>query len=357
MKFDAVVGNPPYQEAMNLNKMSRSIYPQFVEGAMSVGENISLIMPARWMSGEDGPYKETSGFVGKMKSFGIKRLVLYPNSQDVFKGVDIKGGVCYFVLNQQHEGDAHYSLIEHGEEHKADTSFSNKLDANIIIRYPELTSIVEKIDYRAVGANFKESLDSMKTQVSSRNPYGFISDLFVKNNEKVERISEERLKENDWEIIGLLKGKRVRRFIPHEALKKNSKGAMSWKVLLPRANGSGVFGETFSTPMLGVPMLGVPMLIATDTFLEVGKFDNEYEAASLLRYVKTKFFRAMVGVKKTAVFNYKDAFTFVPQQDFTTASDIDWSKSIAGIDQQLYEKYNLSQEEIDFIEARVKEMT
>ncbi len=98
------------------------------------------------------------------------------------------------------------------------------------------------------------------------------------------------------------------------------------------------------------------MLISTDTFLEVGKFDNAFEAESLLKYVKSKFFRAMVGVKKTAVFNYKDAFTFVPLQDFTPNSDIDWSKSIAEIDQQLYKKYGLNQEEIDFIETRVKPM-
>ncbi len=89
----------------------------------------------------------------------------------------------------------------------------------------------------------------MKTLVFSRNPYGFISDLFVKNNEKVERFSEVRQKDNDWEVIGLLKGKRVHRFIPYDALKKNHEGAMSYKVLLPRANGSGVFGEVFSTPM------------------------------------------------------------------------------------------------------------
>ena len=353
MKFDAVVGNPPYQITLEsgTNKMSRSIYPDFVKESAKLGGLVTLVMPARWMSGESGPYKETSGFVADMKSLGIKSFTLHPNSQDLFSGVDIKGGVCYFVLDRNYDGTTHYSLVEHGEVHEQNITLSNKLDDNIIIRYPELTSIVDKIDFRAVGANFKESLASMKTLVSSRNPYGFISDLFVKNNEKVERFSEVRQKDNDWEVIGLLKGKRVHRFIPYDALKKNHEGAMSYKVLLPRANGSGVFGEVFSTPMLGVPML-----ISTDTFLEVGKFDNAFEAESLLKYVKSKFFRAMVGVKKTAVFNYKDAFTFVPLQDFTPNSDIDWSKSIAEIDQQLYKKYGLNQEEIDFIETRVKPM-
>ncbi|NCU29057.1 hypothetical protein EOM60_00400 [Candidatus Saccharibacteria bacterium] len=351
MKFTAVVGNPPYQTMNDNNKMSRSIYPLFVESSAQVADKVSIVMPARWMSGEDGPYKETSGFVGKMKNFGIKNFTLYPNSQDLFSGVDIKGGVCYFLLDGSNSESVNYTLVEYGKSSSEEVSFDNKLDENIIIRYPELNSIVQKIDYSATGANFKESLASMKTQVSSWNPYGFISDLFTKNNEKVERISEDRQKDDDWEIIGLLKGKRVRRFIPHEALKKNIEGAIGWKVLIPRANGSGVFGEALSSPMLGSPML-----IATDTFLQVCLFENKIEAENLLKYVKTKFFRAMVGVKKTAVFNYKDAFTFVPLQNFTATSDIDWSKSIPQIDQQLYRKYHLSPEEIDFIESRVKAM-
>ncbi len=103
-------------------------------------------------------------------------------------------------------------------------------------------------------------------------------------------------------------------------------------------------------------MLGVPMLVATDTFLQVGKFDNKDEASNLLKYVKTKFFRAMVGVKKTAVFNYKDSFTFVPIQNFSIKSDINWSNSISDIDKQLYDKYKLNDKEISFIENRVRAM-
>lgn len=187
--------------------------------------------------------------------------------------------------------------------------------------------------------------------ISSRNPFGFISDFFVKNNEKVDRISEERMLPDDYKIIGLIKGKREFRYIPNQALKKNIEGAKAYKVFIPRANGSGVFGEVFSTPMLGSPML-----ICTDTFLQVGQFDNSVEAENLLKYVKTKFFRAMVGVKKTAVFNYKDAFSFVPIQDFTPESDIDWSKSIEEVDKQLYRKYDLSDKEIAFIEEKVRPM-
>lgn len=353
-KFTAIVGNPPYQEMNSNNKMSRSIYPMFVDNTVKLAKDVSLIMPARWMSGESGPYRETSGFVGKMKSYGIKSFVLFPDSQDVFSGVDIKGGVCYFVLEKGYSGKIDYSLVDKDGTISDKVDFHNKLDDNIIIRFTELTHIVEKIDYSVDGDSSRFA--SVRDIVSSRNPFGFVSDLFVKNNEGVERISETKMAPDDYKISGLLGGKRVFRYIPNSALKKNIAGAKAYKVLLPRANGSGALGEVFSSPMLGEPMLGEPMLVCTDTFLQVGQFDNEDEAKNLLKYIKTKFFRAMVGVKKTAVFNYKDCFTFVPLQDFTANSDIDWSKPVADVDQQLYKKYGLSAEEIAFIEEKVKPM-
>lgn len=344
MKFDAVVGNPPYQAALSDNKMSRSIYPDFVRSAKSVARIVSLIMPARWMSGESGPYRETQGFVDEMLDGShIMSFSLYPNSNDLFEGVDIKGGVCYFVWNDDYQKDlVNYTLSENSKNTIDKVPF--RVNDNIIIRFPQLTGIVQKISRNP-------SNGSMKTLVSSWNPFGFVSDLFVKNNEGVSRISENPVQKDDFKIVGLLKAKRVYRYIPNNELKKNRPIAESWKVLIPRANGSGVFGEVFSTPILGTPML-----ICTDTFLQVGKFNNAYETNSLLKYVKTKFFRAMVGIKKTAVFNYKDAFTFVPLQNFTANSDIDWSKPIPEIDQRLYKKYNLDKHEIDFIEEKVKPM-
>lgn len=344
MKFDVIIGNPPYQEETSSNKMSKSIYPQFVKKAQELANMVALVIPARWMSGENGPYRETQGFVKDMTEGNhIKAFTLFPNSSEVFENVDIKGGVCYFVWDKGYNGMVKYTLNDGGNVDTSKVSFSEYAEDNIVIRFPELFSIVQKISRNPSG--------SMKTLVSSRNPFGFVSDLFVKNNEGVSRISEKSEADDDYLVHGLIKNKRVIRYIPNHELKKNQKGARSYKVILPRANGSGAFGEVFSTPMLGLPMQ-----ICTDTFLQVGEFDNEHEASSLLKYVKTKFFRAMVGVKKVAVFNYKDAFTFAPIQDFTANSDIDWTKSIPEIDQRLYRKYNLDQHEIDFIEEKVKEM-
>ncbi len=348
MKFDYCVGNPPYQEMNSNNKMSRSVYPDFVRASKTVGNTVSLVMPARWMSGESGPYRETNNFISEMlEGNHIKSFNLYPNSQDLFNNVDIKGGVCFFVWSKDYSRDeVNYTVSDNGK--KSNTHVSFRIADNIIIRFPELISILKKSRNLASG--------SMKTLVSSWNPFGFVSDLFVKNNEKVSRISETKESNDDYLIHGLLGGKRVIRYIPNESLSKNIDGAQAYKVFLPRANGSGTFGEVFSTPMIGTPMIGTPMTICTDTFLQVGQFDNETEATNLYKYIKTKYFRTMVGIKKTAVFNYKDCFEHVPLQDFTNNSDIDWSKSIHEIDLQLYRKYGLDESEIAFIETKVKEM-
>ena len=352
MKFDFVIGNPPYQE-MSKNKMTRSIYPDFVRSSQAIGQIVSLVMPARWMSGENGPYRETQHFIDEMlKGDHLQSFHLYPNSSDLFPNVDIKGGVCFFVWNRAYSCDrVNYTITENGAYKKVLTSF--RIAENVIIRFPELISILEKT--KAISTIY------LNTWVSSRNPFGFISDLFTKNKEGVSRISEEKQQDDDYLVHGLLKNKRVIRYIPNSALKKNIHIAHSYKVFLPRANGSGVFGEVFSTPMIGTPMIGTPMIgtpmmICTETFLQIGVFDNCTEAENLLKYVKTKYFRTMVGIKKTAVFNYKECFTFVPLQDFTAASDIDWSRSVAEIDRQLYAKYGLSAEEVAFIEEKIKPM-
>lgn len=300
MKFDFVIGNPPYQE-MSKNKMTRSIYPDFVRSSQAIGQIVSLVMPARWMSGENGPYRETQHFIDEMlKGDHLQSFHLYPNSSDLFPNVDIKGGVCFFVWNRAYSCDrVNYTITENGAYKKVLTSF--RIAENVIIRFPELISILEKT--KAISTIY------LNTWVSSRNPFGFISDLFTKNKEGVSRISEEKQQDDDYLVHGLLKNKRVIRYIPNSALKKNIHIAHSYKVFLPRANGSGVFGEVFSTPMIGTPMM-----ICTETFLQIGVFDNCTEAENLLKYVKTKYFRTMVGIKKTAVFNYKECFTLSPSK-------------------------------------------
>ena len=124
-----------------------------------------------------------------------------------------------------------------------------------------------------------------------------------------------------------------------------------FKVFFPKANGSGTFGETLAEPIVGVPNMG-----HTVTFLSIGQFDTNEEAANLVKYIKTKFLRAMLGVLKVTQDNPKDVWARIPLQDFTPSSDIDWSQDIPSIDNQLYEKYGLDKPMRDFIDSKVKPM-
>lgn len=124
-----------------------------------------------------------------------------------------------------------------------------------------------------------------------------------------------------------------------------------YTVIVPKSNGSGALGETLSTPLIGEPLIGY-----TQSFIGIGKFKDKDECIACFKYVKTKFCRVMLGTLKVTQDNNKGTWKNVPLQDFTESSDIDWSKSIPEIDQQLYKKYDLSEDEINFVESHVKEM-
>jgi hypothetical protein len=129
-----------------------------------------------------------------------------------------------------------------------------------------------------------------------------------------------------------------------------------YKVLLPKSNGSGALGEVVPTPLIGEPVIGKVGTGYTQSFISIGAFTAIIEAESCLKYIKTKFVRSMLGVLKVTQDNNKDVWKFVPIQDFSKKSKIDWTKSIFEIDQQLYAKYKLNQDEIDFIEKMIKPM-
>ena len=151
------------------------------------------------------------------------------------------------------------------------------------------------------------------------------------------------------QIYGSQNGERTYKFIKRKYVAQHN-NLDKWKVFVPGANGTGVIGEVVSTPVIGQPVVG-----HNQTFVSLGEFETEFEAESLLKYIKSKFGRIMLGIMKTTHNNQsKNTWSKVPMQDFTPDSDIDWTKSIPEIDQQLYTKYGLSQEEIDFIEQKVK---
>ncbi|TXM18594.1 restriction endonuclease, partial [Streptococcus pneumoniae] len=144
---------------------------------------------------------------------------------------------------------------------------------------------------------------------------------------------------------GRLNNEREIKFAPKKYI-KGPANLDKYKVILPKANGSGAIGEVLSTPLVG----------HTQTFISIGEFKTLDEANSLFKYIKSKFARALLGVLKITQDNKKGTWKYVPLQDFTVNSDIDWTQSVADIDRELYQKYDLSPEEIAFIENHVREM-
>ena len=156
--------------------------------------------------------------------------------------------------------------------------------------------------------------------------------------------------QNSYKILGLIDNKRCYRWIDKRYIETHP-NLEKYKVIVPKSNGSGAIGEVLSTPLIGEPLIGV-----TQSFLTIGAFDTQAEAESCLKYVKTKFVRTMLGILKATQDNPKDTWRLVPLQDFTSASDIDWTQEIEQIDRQLYRKYGLTPQEIAFIEEKVKPM-
>ncbi|MDE8268514.1 Eco57I restriction-modification methylase domain-containing protein [Erysipelothrix rhusiopathiae] len=351
MKFDVVVGNPPYQENDNgqrddgsVNASASPLYHFFVESSEKISSIQSLIIPARWISGAG---KGLGKFSDKMISENkIKHFCYYPDSKSVFPSNDIKGGVCHFIKENVYNGKA---IIEVLIDESIETSF-RYLDENkigIFIPYKKLLDILSKVINKEDIIN-----NNLQNIVSVLKPYGLRTDLF-RNTGKygLPNVQDIKLKDNDIEIIGLEQGKRVIKFVPQDYPFPTGQNLVrSYKVFLSYAYGSGEFGEAASEPIVGKPNQ-----ICTETFLSIGDFNSFEEAINLTKYIKTKFLRSLVSILKTTQHSTR-TYKFVPLQDFTSTSDIDWKQSVADVDKQLYKKYGLTQEEIDFIETKVKEM-
>ncbi|MDK4537205.1 hypothetical protein [Kingella kingae] len=187
-----------------------------------------------------------------------------------------------------------------------------------------------------------EDYPNLKSKIGSQGREKRLTTSIFSLNEI---FTENEIAENNIKILGLIKNQRVYRFINKKYL-ENHGTLYQWKVILPKSNGSGALGEVLSTPLVG----------HTQSFISIGCFDDELLAEHCLKYVKTKFARTMLGVLKVTQDNNPPTWAYVPLQDFTAQSDIDWTASIADIDRQLYEKYGLSEAEIAFIESKVKAM-
>lgn len=327
MKFDAVVGNPPYQESTDTN-FAKPVYHHFIDSAKNMRPKyVCMIHPARFLFNAGATPKDWND---KMLNDKHLSVVAYePESQKLFSGVEIKGGICVTLWQKNNKGKG--------------------LEGLFIVQ-PELRSIVEKVgkcSFNTIVSPRGEtkltiSLDPKYPKDLRLAPNYFVRfpEIFRRNQDSVYNIK----------VIGLEEGnKRTERFV--EAKIINDLKLNKWKVFMPKAIGSGSFGEAMSELLIGEPKT-----CCTYTFLQVGAFTSKEEAENCMRYLKIKLTRALLGTLKITQNNSSDVWKNVPLQDFTEKSDIDWSKSISEIDQQLYKKYNLNKEEIVFIEEKVQPM-
>lgn len=342
MKFNAIVGNPPYQEEGE-NTRKAPIYHLFYDVAFKLAPIVTLITPGRFLFKAGQTPME---WMEKMLSDTHFKVIRYfQKSNIIFPNVDIKGGVAIGLRDVNRE----FGAIKFFSE------------------FPELVSILSKVSHHFsfVSGEFAEMVSSQGiyrfseyaltnipriSQIQGKGTAAKITSNAFENLPEIFVQSEQECGNNGVRIMGRVKGSRQIRWINSQYL-QTCEYLNYYNVFVPEANGTGAIGEVLSTPVIGVPVIG-----HTDTFLSIGKFASAEEASACLKYVKSKFARCLLGTLKATQHNPKDAWTNVPMQDFTSNSDIDWSKSIPGIDMQLYAKYELSDEEISFIESMIKPM-
>ncbi len=319
MKFDVIIGNPPYQLSDGgYGTSAKPIYQLFVEQAKKLNPRfLSLIIPARWYSGGKG----LNSFRDSMlKDNRLRYMFDYHDAADCFPGVEVKGGICYFLWERDNRGTCSVESMLTGYNLKKS---NRKLDENdIFIRFNEITDIIKKVNI----VNNK----SVEEIVSSRKPFGFSTNFTkfstVKNIEDITIYAQNK--------IGFISRCKV----------PDSNGLIDkYKVLISKAyNG----GYTFPHQIINKPFIPENPSCCTETYLVIGPFKNKQESKNFVTYAKTKFFRSLVLARKITQDNTKDKFRFVPMQDFSEP----WT------DEKLYKKYKLTKDEIAFIDSLIRPM-
>lgn len=343
VKFDVVIGNPPYQESDGgANASASPTYHYFVEVAKALTpQYISLIMPSRWYSGGKGldSFRDTM-----LSDIHIRQILDFPNPDEVFPSTNIRGGVCVVNWDKSWNSNKNLTRVITFENNviKNDVQRTIKFDdLDIFIRDSTSVEILEKIN--KVTPLHEGRISDF---ASPLKPYGFRG-FFIRD----ERFhADASILQNPVKCYG----KGVVGFVERDEIKVKTEWIDKWKIFTARANniGTELNDDNFNT------IIGEPGTICTETYIVIGADLNldEGSAQNLSEYLKTKFSRLLHGIAKSSHDAARTTYKFIPLQNFSNDSDIDWSKSISEIDQQLYKKYGLSDEEIMFIEEKVKEM-
>lgn len=340
MKFSTIVGNPPYQESITTgssNKtLGKQLFPYYIMLSMNgISEYVSLVTPSRWFTGngQDKSFIKLREFIRQNNH--IKVLMNYKNENEVFDGVEIKGGVSYFLSQRNYQGKVTFTNTI---KNKQDTQIRDLFidDIDIIISDGYSYPILKKV----LGKDFTP----LTTITTGRNPFGIIGKVSV-----VEAISKVEKFKGSVELRCM---SNEIRYINPNLITKNRDIFERYKVFISKSAGS----PKSDLNIIGRSYVGMSMSACTDSLISIGKFNTELEAINLSKYLQTKFLRFLVSILKSSHNVTQIVYKFVPIQDFTNNSDIDWKLGISNIDKQLYNKYNLTQEEIHYIEASIKSM-
>lgn len=334
MKFDAVLGNPPYQENIGSegnDSLAKQLFPDFIKTAILLNVRyISLITPSRWFTADaqDKSFLKLRNFVHDNNHF--KKIVNYPDNKDLFKNVSI-GAVNYFLYDNSYEGDVEFvECNANGKSVAHRPLFEDDLD--VIIATNSIINIINKV-------RTAPDFNSFLTFTQGRNAFGIVG----KESELLKTTLE---KPFDGAVEVLCAYEKIR-YIDRKNISKNSELVDKWKIFTSKGNGgAGTLTEGKAVAILGKSYIGSPGTACSDSLIPIGEFDSEIEAINLKKYMETKFLRFMVGVLKVSQNISQNVYRFVPVQDFTQ----EWT------DEKLYKKYGFTNEEIAYIESSIKPM-
>ncbi|MYL41235.1 Eco57I restriction-modification methylase domain-containing protein [Virgibacillus salexigens] len=341
LKFDVIIGNPPYQEIDGGAQVSaRPIYHNFVRAAKAMNPKyISLITPSRWFVGGKGldEYREEM-----LDDPHIKELHDWLTPEDIFPNTNIRGGVSYFLWDSTYNNGSGQTRVVTYEHNQKVSDMLRPLkfkDVNILIRDSKAMSILDKID--------SKDKNSLMSHISARNPFGF-STNFTKDykfNSESHNLNNPVKCYANRSTVG---------YVEYKEIQRNISWVNQWKVLTPYSNniGTELNDDNLNT------VVASPNSICTETYLVIGTdLDLDEESTnSLAKYMKTKFVRFLHSLAKSSQHGTRNTYRFVPTQDFGNSSYINWSTSIDEIDQQLHQKYGLTKEEIEHIDKKIKSM-
>lgn len=324
MKFDVIIGNPPYQlNDGGFGSSASPIYNLFVEQAKRLQPRyLSMIIPSRWFAGGKGldDFRESM-----LKDSRVRTIVDYFDPNDCFPGVDLSGGVCYFLWSRDNRGPCSVTTVLN----KTTTTLERPLIEKgmpTFIRFNQAVSIIHKIK--------KKQEDTFDSIVSARKPFGLTTNIQGKAEKWEGDILLYSNKNADMGGTG---------YIPREKIEVHREWIDKYKVYISRA-----YGERGAFPYMvtGKPFMGIPNSCCTETYLLVGPFKSKIEAENVITYIRTRLFRFLVLLMKNTQDAPARVYQFVPMQDFSHP----WT------DEMLYEKYGLTEEEIAFVESMVRPM-